>query len=61
MSEIDHEYTEYVVCPHCGYEDSDTWDYEGGKYYCNACNNPFWVVVNVSVTYSTEKVEGVDA
>jgi len=26
MSKIDHEYTNEIVCPWCGYEMSDSWD-----------------------------------
>ena len=27
MSEIKHKYTKEIVCPYCGYEFSDSWDY----------------------------------
>lgn len=29
--EIDHEYTDEVVCPFCGYEESDSWEYKGDE------------------------------
>jgi len=27
MSEIDHKFTNEIVCPYCGYEFSDSWEY----------------------------------
>jgi len=27
MSEIDHKLTHQIVCPHCGYSDSDSYEY----------------------------------
>lgn len=42
MSKIDCSYTDEVVCPHCGYEYSDSWefsDYEEEE--CCECGESF--------------------
>lgn len=53
--EIDHEYTNEIVCPHCGYEYTDSWEMQDGKRNCCECDKPFSVDRDVSVTYSTRK------
>ncbi len=58
--EIDHEYTDEIVCPFCGYKFSDSWEYEGdsediGLLECDDCNKSFYATRNVSVDYCTEK------
>lgn len=37
--EIDHKYTENAVCPHCGYEHSDSRERDdgGGAVDCEEC------------------------
>lgn len=58
MSRIDHEYTDEIVCPHCGYEHSDSFEYsEDGDTTCNDCGKPFHYARDISVTYSTDKLE----
>lgn len=51
----DTDYTDEIVCPHCGYECSDSWEMEEGRHECGDCCRPFMVTRNVSVHYSTEK------
>lgn len=56
--EIDHEYTSEIVCPYCGYEMSDSWEYnntESGVTECGKCDKKFLYSVNHSVDYSTKK------
>jgi len=56
--EIDCEYTDEIVCPHCGQMHSDSWVYsDSGIYDCEECEKPFSYERNVSVTYSTSKEE----
>lgn len=56
MSEIDHEYTDEIVCPWCGYEYSDSWECsEYGEEECPDCYNPFSYNRDVSVSYSTTR------
>ena len=53
--EIDHEYTDEIVCPHCGYQYRDSWENSEGTCDCEECHKSFSVERDVSVTYSTRK------
>lgn len=64
MAEIDHEYTDAPVCPHCGHKHTeDLWEYGDGALYkedesveieCESCSGDFRATcVFVSYTYST--------
>ena len=49
-----------IVCPHCGYEHSDSWEVNDGEegdweQECHDCEKSFRCSRHVSVTYSTEK------
>ena len=61
MTEINHEYTDDIVCPHCGYAQGDSWEISGnedgkcGEVECAKCNKTFYYECYVSVTYTTEK------
>ena len=52
---VEHEYTEEIVCPYCGYKYSDSWEYdnEGGELECYECGKTFNYSKDVSVSYST--------
>jgi hypothetical protein len=57
MDEINHEYTEEIVCPWCGYEFSDSWewsDYDDNEK-CPKCNKSFSYERIVSCEYSTKR------
>jgi hypothetical protein len=60
--EIDHDYTDDIVCPWCGkhYQDCGDW-FDGGResasHDCDECGKPFSVTREFSVTYTTEKEE----
>ena len=49
------EYTPEVVCPHCGYVSSDSWEMTEGDRVCADCENRFVMTRHQEVTYSTEK------
>lgn len=59
--EINHEYTDEIVCPYCGNEHGDSWEFNSneqgslGLYECGNCGKEFYVCRDVSVTYSTTK------
>lgn len=59
---IHNKYTREVVCPHCGYEMSDSWELElehdGDEMEvdCVDCGEPFIVSINIKITYSTFKL-----
>jgi transcription elongation factor Elf1 len=60
--EINHEYTRYIVCPYCGYEDKDSWEICSGKedlgiVECGRCEEEFYASRIVTIEYSTYKIE----
>lgn len=57
-------YNQYATCPYCGYEDIDSWEIrfddspEGSATCtCKRCERDFLVERNVTVEYSTFKIE----
>ena len=63
---IDHDYTDAIVCPHCGRVEFDSWEImpdkeDLGDFECVICGKTFYATRNVSVTYSTYKNRGVPA
>lgn len=58
--EIDCDGTLEIVCPWCGYEYGDSWEFgnnESGIDDCQGCEKPFSWSRNISIDYSTEKIE----
>jgi hypothetical protein len=67
-SEIDHAGTTWPICPTCGYEHQDAWEWifgwelnpglEGsGERKCYGCDEHFRVYRIVDVTYTTRKID----
>ena len=54
--EFDTEYTDEAICPWCGYEHKDSWEFLDGEAECESCSRPFSVSKYVSVTYSTNRI-----
>lgn len=52
---IEHEYTKNIVCPYCGYEEHDSWEFQGecGETECGECGKIFIWSRNVEIDYST--------
>jgi len=58
IDEMDHSYTDEVVCPYCGYEYGDSWEWpDSGETECDECEKTFGYFRNVEVTYSSFKKE----
>lgn len=60
LEEIDHEYTQEIVCPFCGSEWGDSWEIEPnnediGLMKCDDCGKQFYATRNIDITYVTEK------
>lgn len=54
--QFDTSWTKEAVCPHCGHEQSDSWEYsDSGVYNCGSCDKKFHLTRNTKVTYTTEK------
>ena len=61
MPEINHEYTDEVVCPHCGYEHTDSWDRpDSDEDECGECGKPFQYSRSTTVKYSTAPIDPKD-
>jgi DNA-directed RNA polymerase subunit RPC12/RpoP len=54
-----HEYTDEIVCPYCGYEFTDSWEYsdtqDEQKVDCHDCGEEFLLYMHLTVDYSTYK------
>jgi len=60
VKEFDTEWKRQITCPYCGYEFSDSWEYNDSngnqiEVDCGECEKTFDMIVNVSVDYSTYK------
>jgi hypothetical protein len=55
--EIDHDYTDEIVCPYCGYEFSDSWEIgaDSGEEECYECGEKFEFYRHIEVSYCTAK------
>lgn len=44
-----------IICPYCGYRDSNSWEYDEGDYmlHCENCEKEFYVNAKVEILYST--------
>lgn len=55
--EIDHDYTDEIVCPYCGYEFGDSWELgDGGELECDKCEKEFEYYRRIEVTYCTYQI-----
>lgn len=54
---FEHDHTDEVTCPSCGYEFSDSWEFAEGEHRCDECGDDFTVERIVSCSYSTTKKE----
>ena len=52
--------THEMVCPYCGEEQSDSWEYsrDDGTVECGSCSRQFRYTRNVSVDYTTHPIIG---
>lgn len=62
MEAIDHDFTEELVCPHCGHEEGDSWevkpsDEDLGLLECSDCGKGYYGTRNITVDYCTEKAK----
>ncbi len=58
-NEIEHEHTDEIVCPYCGYKFSDSYEWEAHEHErtieCHSCEKKFNATATISVSYSTHK------
>lgn len=60
--QIEHEGTNEIVCPYCGYKFSDSWDYSSDDDVVEClnddCGKQFkYYRENLGCAYSTSKIE----
>jgi hypothetical protein len=63
IKDFDTKYTDEVICPYCGFEYSDSWEFHDyhDKITCCECNKKFEFEACFDVTYCTYKLkESVD-
>lgn len=55
----EQSYTEEIVCPWCGKEQSDSWEYADydSECECDYCEKVFEYQRNIEVTYTSRKRE----
>jgi DNA-directed RNA polymerase subunit RPC12/RpoP len=58
--EIDHEYTDNIVCPFCGRVEQDSWEIQPdeedlGLQECGSCGKSYYAWRSITIDYSTEK------
>lgn len=58
ISMINHEYTDNIVCPYCGYTFEDSWEFDGecDNEDCPECEKAFSWSRSVTIDYSTTKL-----
>jgi DNA-directed RNA polymerase subunit RPC12/RpoP len=55
----DAEHRDFIVCPECGHEERDAWEYgESGDIVCPNCGQRLHFERNVTVTYTTTVAGG---
>lgn len=56
---MEHKYKINITCPYCEYEDKDSWEFneDEGEQTCGKCEKDFNVTREVTVTYSTSRIE----
>ena len=54
---IETQDTDEIICPHCGYRYSDSYelDEDGGEIVCDHCDREFHYERAISVSYSTRR------
>ena len=55
MKELDCFREWHAICPWCGYEDEDSWEYQEGETdtECPSCGEPYTVECTAEVLYTT--------
>jgi transcription elongation factor Elf1 len=58
-TKIDHEYTDNIVCPYCGHEHIDSWEYDcnDAEAYCGGCGEEFSYERIIQINYTTRKLK----
>lgn len=56
QDDIDCKYTKEITCPHCGYEQGDSWEAsDNGEEICDECEKEYTYERVIDVTYNSYK------
>ena len=57
--DIDTRYTDEIVCPHCGHEQGDSWEWADSDddAECDHCENRFGYTRDISVSYTSSATD----
>jgi len=53
--DIDHTLTDEIVCPYCGYEFENSYEYIGDLVECEECGKNFSFYTDTTIRYTTHK------
>lgn len=58
MDKFDTKFTNEIVCPYCGFEFMDSYEFDEGDnpIHCEECKKDFVFTQNIEVTYNTYKL-----
>ena len=58
----EHNYEDNLICPYCGYEDSDSWelDDEEDEHVCGSCGSTFAYQRIITTHYFSQPVKKAD-
>lgn len=58
MDEMEHKFTDEIVCPYCGCIFNDSWEFEDddGIILCEECGKEFNYTREINITYNTSKL-----
>jgi sarcosine oxidase delta subunit len=58
IAELDYFREKEITCPHCGWKDRDSWEFEkSGEKECGNCERTFYVEREVDVTYTSVPID----
>jgi hypothetical protein len=59
QGDMDHSYTDEIVCPYCGSEQGDSWELsdDSGDLECGNCDKEFTYERDITVNYTTSRKE----
>ncbi|MEH0154006.1 hypothetical protein V6R21_07640 [Limibacter armeniacum] len=57
IGDIEHEFTDSIICPYCGFEEQESWEYHHNEdeINCPDCNRKF--AYERIFSYSTYRID----
>jgi len=57
---VEHFNEDEIICPHCNYEYSDSWEFDdsdGEEYECETCGEKFTLTTETIRKYTTKRID----